>query len=69
MNNATTGMFSYALRKSAVELACALQQQLQERREREGIEPSNEKVYLENMEALARRQAEIDEEYRQGKRL
>jgi len=69
MSGTTAGMLSRTLRKSALELACALQQQLQERREREGIPASNEKVYLENMEALARRQAEIDEEYRQGKRL
>lgn len=69
MNNATAGMFQHALLKSALVIRAELDQKLQERREREGIPASNEKVYLENMEALARRQAEIDEEYRLGKRL
>lgn len=69
MNSATSGMMSFSLRKSPQELACALQQQLQERREREGIPASNYEVWKQTMEDLAKRQAEIDEAYKQGKHL
>lgn len=43
-----------------------IQQQI-ERRKRDGIVSGNEKIYRENLENMARRQKEIDDE-RQGKK-